>query len=80
MSTLQIGSIIKSYDFNGVKDCYMMGEVTSIKGNLITCTTLKRVYVGVSHEVSDVNSEFHTVTQGSHFMDSSETPRIEIVG
>lgn len=40
---MKTGDIIKSYDFHNRTDCYMIGEVTDIKDDLIEFKAIKRV-------------------------------------
>jgi hypothetical protein len=69
MSTVQIGSIIKSYDFPGNVECYMVGKVTGVDGDFITCLTLEQVFDRVSEEITEFNKTFRTVAQGAGMFD-----------
>jgi hypothetical protein len=43
---MKYGSIIKSYDFPGNTDCYMIGKVVNTDDDFIYCTTIKEVFDG----------------------------------
>jgi hypothetical protein len=61
---VQIGSIIKSYDFPHTFNCYMVGKVTKIDGDYISCDTIKQVFDGKEEELCEFNKVFRTVKQG----------------
>ena len=68
MKNVKIGSVIKSFDFYGNTDCYMIGEVLEIKGNVLVCKTLKQVFNNMEEVGSDT---FSTPMQGEGLMDDS---------
>ena len=67
--TVQVGSIIKSFDFPGNLHCYMVGKVTEVDGDFITCETIKQVFSGKAEEITEFNKTFRTVAQGSGMFD-----------
>ena len=75
---MQIGTIIKSFDFPGNLNCYMVGTVTSLDDYMITCDTIKQVFDGKALELSDFNKTFRTVKQGEGMMDNTFTRVMEI--
>jgi hypothetical protein len=76
---MQVGTIIKSFDFPGNLNCYMVGEVTAVDGDFITCKTIRQVFQGKAEEISEFNEVFRTVKQGASFMDD-KFERVVIVG
>jgi hypothetical protein len=66
---IQIGSIIRSYDFTFNHDYYFVGEVTKIEGDYIYCNTLAQFRAMIEVEITEKNSTFRTVRQGAMFMD-----------
>lgn len=66
---MQVGSIIKSFDFPGNLHCYMVGKVTKIEGDFISCDTIKQVFSGKAEEITEFNKTFRTVAQGSGMFD-----------
>lgn len=78
---MQIGSIIKSFDFPGNLNCYMVGTVTKVEGDFITCDTIRQVFDGKAQPIEEFNKEFRTVAQGKNFMDDmSKFERIVVIG
>ena len=66
---MQLGSIIKSFDFPNNITCYMIGEVTAVKGSEITCRTIRQVFDGKAVELENVNETFSTLAQGQGMFD-----------
>jgi hypothetical protein len=66
---IQIGSIIRSYDFHFVNDYYFVGEVTKIEGDYIYCNTLAQFRAMEEQEITEKNSTFRAVKQGAMLMD-----------
>lgn len=46
MSQVQVGSVVKSFDFPHVDDCYMVGLVVEVDGDLMVCEMVKQVFKG----------------------------------
>ncbi len=72
----EVGAIIKSFDFVGHDDSYMIGRVTKVQGTYIECEMIKQVYAG--SEVKDATM-FRTQAQGTGFMDD-KFERVVILG
>jgi len=76
---MKVGDIIKSLDFNGIPDCYMVGEVVAVQfDGQVRAKFIKRVWQG------NIDKKFKTdyftaPVQGNHFMDNDEMPRIMVV-
>ena len=76
---MKIGNIIKSYDFPGNTDCYMIGRVTDIISDFILCDTVKVVFDSKEISVQEKNKQFRTVKQGLSFGDS-HFERVVVLG
>jgi hypothetical protein len=74
--TVKVGDVIRSLDFPGNFDCYMIGLVTEVEGDLIKCRGISRVWEGKSESM---DKPFTTVQEGAHFMDRNHPGRILIV-
>ena len=76
---MNVGTIIKAYDFPGNDTCYFVGSVVEIKNGMITARIIKQVFDG-----KDVSSKynpedtFRTPIQGSSFMDDKFQRVVEI--
>jgi len=81
MKTLNVGTIIKSLDFPGRDDCYMIGRIIEIDlvECIYECELIKAVSVG--EEFTDKLSfkTFTTVFNGG-FDDLFENGRIQAIG
>jgi hypothetical protein len=75
---MQVGTIIKSFDFPGNLNCYIVGTITNIEGDFITCTTIKQVFDGKALPMEEFNQTFRTVKQGCAFMDEKFQRIVEI--
>ena len=76
---MKVGSVIKSLDFNGVTDCYMVGRVVDVLDDFILCDTVKIVFDGEELPIKETRRQFRTVKQGLMFMDDPATPRIVVL-
>ncbi len=73
---LQIGTIVKSYDFPGITDCYIIGRVVNIEEDMLSCEVIKQVSCGkekVGHKT------FRTPMQGAMMMDD-KFERVVVIG
>ena len=78
---MQVGTVIKSFDFPGNLNCYMVGTVTELDGDFITCATIRQVFDGKAVQLEEFNKQFRTVAQGKNFMDDmSKFERVVVVG
>lgn len=66
---MQVGSIIKSFDFPNNIACYMIGEVTAVSGEEITCRTIRQVFDGKAVTMENLNATFRTMAQGAGMFD-----------
>ena len=76
---MQVGTLIKSFDFPGNLNCYMIGTVTKVVGDFITCVTIRQVFDGKALPLEEFNKEFSTVMQGSGMFDN-KFERVIILG
>lgn len=76
---MKVGNIIKAYDFPGVTDCYMVGQVRELDGDYIVCDTHEIVFEGESSVVKGSTHRFRTVKQGCMMFDS-KFERVVVVG
>lgn len=79
MTTLAtVGDIIKSFDFYGHDDHYMIGEVIAIEDDgHIVCRTIKVVLGGEIE--TEIPAQFRTLQQGLRMMDADHH-RVVILG
>lgn len=76
---MQAGTIIKSLEFNGVEDCYMIGRVVDTLDDFILCETIKIVFNGRELPIKEYNQRFRTVKQGRMIFDNPKSPRITVL-
>ena len=78
---MQVGDIVKSLDFNGIDDCYMVGKVVGVfeTDGTFRAQFIKRVWQGA--EDQKFKTDYFTApVQGEHFMDSDDSPRVIVIG
>ena len=78
---MQIGDIVKSLDFNGIDNCYMIGKVVGVfkYDGTFRAKFIKRVWQGA--EDKKFHTDYFTAPlQGNNFMDSEDSPRIVVIG
>jgi hypothetical protein len=76
---LQIGNVIKSYDFTNDLSCFYVGRVREIRDGVAVCDTIGQTW---SYQVmSDFPVEFRTPLPGNYRMDHMypQFQRIEVV-
>ena len=77
---MKVGDIVKSLDFNGIEDCYMIGEVVGVQfDGLFRAKFLMRVWEGVE-DTKFVTDFFTAPLQGHSFMDNDVKPRVRVIG
>lgn len=76
---MQVGDIVKSLDFNGVEDCYIVGKVVGIQyDGTFRAQFIKRVWQGV--EDRKFKTDYFTAPlQGNAIFDNSAAPRVSVV-
>lgn len=73
------GTLIKSFDFPGTTDCYMIGRVVDVISDFILCDTVKIVFEGEECPIKETKKQFRTVVQGLNFGDD-KFQRIVVLG
>jgi len=78
---LRIGDIVKSLDFVGFDDCYMVGKVVGISPDfgIFRAKFIKRVWRGAEDKKSNPDY-FSAPLQGEMLMDCEDQPRIVVIG
>lgn len=77
---MQVGDIVKSFDFNGIDDCYMIGKVVAVQSDgLFRAEFIKRVWQGKLDKKFKTDY-FTAPRQGYHFMDNNTFPRVFVIG
>jgi hypothetical protein len=74
---VQIGDIIKSFDFPNRTDCYIVGQVKSVKQGVIVATVIRAI--SESKEYKFLDTEFATVEQGLGMFDD-KFERVVVLG
>ena len=76
---MQVGDIVKSLDFNGIDNCYMVGKVVGIQyDGLFRAEFIKRVWEDVEDKKFKIDF-FTAPMQGKQFMDKSDSPRVIVL-
>ena len=77
---MQVGDIVKSLDFNGIDNCYMVGKVVGVHfDGTFRAKFIKRVWQGV--EDRKFKTDFFTAPQQGKFMfDNDSIPRVIVIG
>lgn len=77
---MKVGDIVKSLDFVGIDNCYMIGKVVGVHfDGTFRAEFIKRVWQG--EEDSKFKTDYFTAPlQGEHFMDNEDTPRVFVLG
>lgn len=79
---MKVGDIVKSLDFVGINDCYMVGKVVSISKmeGTFRAEFIKRVWCGENDYLSKPIDFFTAPLQGNDFMDRDTEPRVIVIG
>ncbi len=77
---MQVGDIVKSLDFNGIDDCYMVGKVVGVHfDGTFRAKFIKRVWEGV--EDRKFKTDYFTAPQqGKVMTDNDSNPRVTVIG
>jgi hypothetical protein len=77
---MRVGDIVKSLDFNGIDNCYMVGKVIAVQSDgAFRAQFIKRVWQGA--EDRKFKTDFFTApVQGNSFMDDPDSPRVIVIG
>jgi hypothetical protein len=80
MSELKIGDVVKSFDFNGIDSCYMVGKVVGVyHDGTFRAKFIKRVWQGATDKKFKTDY-FTAPLQGNQFLDRANEPRIVVIG
>lgn len=77
MTKVQIGSIIKAYDFPGTTDCYIIGKVINVTDVYITANVIKAVSEDKEYDLC--SATFKTPLQGKGLLDD-KFDRVIVLG
>ena len=72
----KVGDLIRSLDFPGIQEHYMIGMVTEIKGDILTVRGIAKVRQGQSERYE---GEFTTPQNGAHFMHNRFPGRVTVL-
>lgn len=77
---MQVGDIVKSFDFVGIDNCYMIGKVMSISkmDGTFRATFIKRVFNG-SEDRKFKTDTFVAPLPDNHYMDRVDFPRVVVI-
>lgn len=77
MSTLKVGSLVKSLDFHSSRDCFYIGIVRSINEDdgTFTAETVARYWEGAPL-IAELPVNFTAPLEGNHFFDTPSNPRV----
>jgi hypothetical protein len=77
---VNIGDIVKSLDFNGIDNCYMVGEVVGVFKTTgeFRAKFIKRVWEGKIDKKFKTDY-FTAPLQGKGIFDNPESPRVMVV-
>lgn len=80
MAEVKVGDVIKSLDFAGTYDCYMIGKViaTLYSGEVYRCKAIAKVWEGKAAVVSDVY-DFEVPAEGLQMLDERFPGRITVL-
>ena len=77
---MKVGDIVKSLDFNGIDNCYMIGKVVGIHDDgTFRAKCIKRVWQGGNDDKFQTDY-FTAPLQGNQFLDRVDMPRVIVVG
>jgi len=74
---VKVNDVIKSFDFLGRDDCYIVGQVKSVDKGLIVAKVIRAVSEGKDYNFPD--TEFSTYEQGLGMFDDSFN-RVVVLG
>ena len=80
---MQVGDIVKSYDFPNRTDCYIIGEVTSVCSlrNCVSFTAIKRVVDGVAQPINPACNNYNDVMfRGEGIFGTDYSKMVQVIG
>ena len=77
---MKVGDIVKSLDFPGSHNCYMIGKVTGVHyDGTFRAKFIKRVWLGNEDRKCKIDY-FSAPAQGNHFLDNETDLRVIVIG
>lgn len=78
IESLNVGDIVKSHDFRGIDDCYIVGEVLEVDRHtaMFKARVMERIFEGKQVECGP---SFWAPLQGAFFADFEGWNRIEVL-
>lgn len=80
---MRVGNIVKSYDFPDRKDCFIIGEVTSVNviQNTINLKAAIRVIEGKIKEINVASNNYNGIVySGKGIFGTDYSKMVEVVG
>jgi hypothetical protein len=78
---IKVGDIVKSHDFNGIDDCYMVGKVVGVHfDGTFRAKFISKIWRGAEDRKFNNFDFFTAPQQGQHMFDSDEFARIQVIG
>jgi hypothetical protein len=80
---MQVGDIVKSYDFPNRTDCYIIGTVTSVNElcDCVSFTAIKRVVEGVAKPINPACNNYNDVMfRGEGIFGTDYSKMVQIIG
>jgi hypothetical protein len=80
---MRVGNIVKSYDFPNRKDCFIIGEVTSVDyiQNTINLKAAIRVIEGKIKEINVASNNYNGIMfKGEGIFGTDFSKMVEVVG
>lgn len=80
---MRVGNIVKSYDFPDRKDCFIIGEVTSVNviQNTINLRAAIRVIEGKIKEINVASNNYNGIVySGKGIFGTDYSKMVEVVG
>lgn len=80
---MQVGDIVKSFDFVGNSECYFVGEVIALLDYGFRAKTIKQVVQGKVKDIELGRNDYFTAPfLGNSFMDefAGDFVRVQVVG
>lgn len=80
MTQIKVGDVVKSLDFNGIDDCYMIGKVVGVCPSTgeFRAQFIKRVWQGAT-DGKFKTDYFSAPLQGNMLLDRADSPRVVVV-
>ena len=78
---MKIGDTVKSLDWNGIPDCYMIGKVVGISEMDGTFRAKFIAQVTMDQVDNRYKADYFVAPlQGNHLLDNDKMPRVTVIG